>query len=55
MMYRIRKMIALAIWALGCPPKISTEIGGFISRGYGKLDEYGYFTFPLNKYYGRFW
>lgn len=34
-------------WKAGEQPGFSSDIGGFITCGYGKLDDYGIWQFPL--------
>lgn len=34
-------------WANGQDPNFSTGVCGELTAGYGELDEYGYFEYPL--------
>lgn len=39
--------LAVARYELGVKPSVSTGICGFLTVGYGKLDECGYWEYPL--------
>lgn len=43
----VREDIAAFLLAAGRRPCCSTGIGGETTRGYGRLDEYGYWEYPL--------
>lgn len=43
----IREQEALKRWEAGEKPGFSTGICESLTCGYGKLDEYGYWEFPL--------
>jgi len=43
----IREARAEELWAAGANPSCSTGIHGFITRGYGLLDQYGFWQYPL--------
>ena len=38
---------ALRLWKIGMRPKFSAGVCGSLTCGYGKLDEYGYWQYPL--------
>jgi len=43
----MNNLIAKILYCLGFKYKISTDIGGSLTRGYGKLDACGYWQFQL--------
>ena len=42
-----RTLIAMMLYYLGFKYKVSTDIAGSLTRGYGKLDVYGFWQFQL--------
>ena len=42
-----REAIAARMLAEGVRPKCSTGIHGYITRGYGTLDQFGFWEYPL--------
>ncbi len=45
--FNINQEIAYEKHESGEPPKYSTGICGSITAGYGRLDDYGYWEYPL--------
>lgn len=43
----VREQEALKRWEAGKMPTFSTGVGDELTCGYGALDEYGYWEFPL--------
>ena len=44
----MERLIAKILKALGFMPGVSTGIHGYLTYGYGKLDVYGFWQFPLD-------
>jgi hypothetical protein len=40
-------VVAVVLYNLGIKPRYSHDIGENLSCGYGKLDDYGFWQFPL--------
>jgi len=43
----MRHEIACFLAAAGVRPSCSTGIDGLLTRGYGRLDEFGFWEYPL--------
>ncbi len=41
------QIIARELKKLGVKPHVSTGIHGYLTYGYGELDEYGFWEYPL--------
>lgn len=44
---KAKELVALALYAIGIRPKVSTGICGRLTYGYGALDDHGYWQFML--------
>jgi len=47
---KINHIIGLILFKIGIKPNCSSDMMGNITYGYGKLDWYGYWQFPIYKY-----
>lgn len=45
--FEVRADIALFFQAFGIKPTWSTDISGSLSCGYGELDRYGFWEYPI--------
>jgi hypothetical protein len=43
----VRHQIAAFLFAAGVKPKYSTDIAGYLTSGYGRLDDYGFWEYEL--------
>lgn len=44
----INGLIGRVLYLLGFKPGVSTSIGGWTTKGYGKLDDNGFWQYPVN-------
>jgi len=47
--YKMNCFIGFILYKIGIKPNCSSDIIGHITRGYGKLDFYGEWQFPIYK------
>ncbi len=45
--FSLERIIASILFNSGCKPNISTGIHGYITYGYGDLDDFGFWEFSL--------